>query len=123
MRMISSYGLGGGVHSASGGGGIPSGPRQLKIVAGGLIRGLDIAPDGTMACFCDTYGAFLYDPAAANPGNAGGTGVWNQLVTPSRMPVGDPSTDLVDGQAWAGNAGAWEFRIAPSNSQIMYMAY
>ena len=35
--------------------------QPLPIGAGGYVRGIDIAPDGTMVARTDTYGAYLWN--------------------------------------------------------------
>ncbi|WP_338502688.1 Ig-like domain-containing protein [Sphingomonas kaistensis] len=73
----------------------------MAIGAGGWLTGMDIAKDGTMVARADTYGAYIWN------GNA-----WQQLVTAASMP------DLN-----SGKTGVYEIRIAPSNSQVLYMAF
>ena len=50
--------------------------QDLKVGGGGFVRGLDIAPDGTMVGRTDTNGAYLWNGTA-----------WVQLVTASSMPA------------------------------------
>ena len=50
--------------------------QDLKVGGGGFVRGLDIAPDGTMVGRTDTNGAYLWNGSA-----------WVQLVTASSMPA------------------------------------
>src|SRR6185437_5809799 len=69
-----------------------NGMQTLRIGAGGFIRGGDIECDqGISQCRVgngsttrvvrtDTYGAYYWNPNVASPGNAGGTGAWQQLV-------------------------------------------
>jgi hypothetical protein len=78
--------------------------EPIKIGAGGFVTGIDIAPDDTMVVRTDTYGAYLWNGVK-----------WQQLVTASSMPAADV--------AIYHNAGVYEIRIAPSNSNILYMAY
>lgn len=73
--------------------------KPVDIGAGGWLVGIDIAPDGTMVVRTDTYGAYLWS----------GT-VWTQIVTANSMPA-----DVFYSSA------VYELRIAPSNSNIMYM--
>ncbi|WP_344708959.1 Ig-like domain-containing protein [Sphingomonas humi] len=61
---------------------------------------MDIAPDGTMVGRTDTYGAYLWNGTS-----------WDQLVTAASMPA-----DV------KGMGGVFEIRIAPSNTNIFYMA-
>jgi hypothetical protein len=78
--------------------------QTLKVGGGGLLSGLNIAPDGTMVVRADTYGAYIWNGSQ-----------WQQLVTMASMPAGfaQPGT----GQ------GVYEIQIAPSNSNILYMMY
>ena len=82
--------------------------KPLRIGAGGWLTGLDIAPDGTKVVRADTYGAFLWNAAA---------GEWQQLVTSASIPVEDHflNYDQIE--------GAWEIRIAPSDSRRLYMVW
>lgn len=107
--------------SPSGGGPPPpsTGFFDLKIGAGGSITGVDIANDGTLVCCADVFGAYVYNKTAPNPGNAGGTGVWQQLMTTSSMP--SPWVISATQGLWGYGEGAWDIRIAPSNSSIIYM--
>lgn len=73
--------------------------KPVNIGAGGWLVGIDVAPDGTMVVRTDTYGAYLWN----------GTG-WTQIVTANSMPA-----DVYY------SASVYELRIAPSNSNIMYM--
>ena len=50
--------------------------QTLKVGGGGFVRGLDIAPDGTMVGRTDTNGAYLWNGTQ-----------WEQLVTSSSMPL------------------------------------
>ena len=52
--------------------------QTLKVGGGGYVRGLDIAPDGTMVGRTDTNGAYLWHAATSS---------WVQLVTASSMPA------------------------------------
>ena len=75
-----------------------------RIGGGGYVIGMDIAADGTKIVRTDTYGAYLWD----------GT-MWKQLVTSQSMPA-----DIVGVQ---NNAGVYEIRIAPNNTNRFYMMY
>ena len=77
--------------------------KPLRIGAGGYLTGMDIAPDGTMVVRTDTYGAYIWDGTE-----------WQQLVTSESMP------DVIAGVL---HEGVFEIRIAPSNSNILYMQY
>jgi hypothetical protein len=83
--------------------------KTLNIGAGGFIRGLHVAPDGTMVGRTDTYGAYLWNGSR-----------WVQLVTTQSMPGAFINSNInteLTGQ------GVYEIQIAPSNTQIFYMAY
>jgi hypothetical protein len=73
--------------------------KAVDIGAGGWLVGIDVAPDGTMVVRTDTYGAFLWNGTS-----------WTQLATASSMPANV-----------FYSAAVYELRIAPSNSNIMYM--
>jgi hypothetical protein len=78
--------------------------KTLKVGAGGLVTGMDVASDGTTVVRCDTYGAYIW------------TGTqWQELVTSTSMPAALVSQN--SGQ------GVYEVQIAPSNTNILYMAY
>ena len=57
--------------------------QTLKVGAGGFVRGLDIAPDGTMVGRTDTNGAYLWNGTQ-----------WVQLVTASSMPAAFVAANL-----------------------------
>lgn len=101
----------------------PLGFFQLPIGAGGQITAFSFTPDGTKVCRCDTNGAWYFNPNIPNPGNAGGTGSWQQLVTLQSM----PSTSVALGGGMLPGAvnldGVIEIVIAPSNTQRFYMWY
>jgi hypothetical protein len=78
--------------------------KPLSIGAGGWLVGMDIAPDGTKVVRADTYGAYLWNGSW-----------WAQLVNATSMPPGDVSVD--------NNEGVYEIRIAPSNTNRLYMMY
>ena len=81
--------------------------QTLKVGAGGFVDGIDIAPDGLMVARTDTYGAYIWNGSE-----------WQQLITSTSMPAAFVS------QSSVGNAqGVYEIQIAPSNSNILYMAY
>jgi hypothetical protein len=83
--------------------------QPLAVGAGGQISGLAAAPDGTIVCWCDTFGAYILDKTV-NPYK------WRQLCTTSRLPSSAWSVPL-------SAAGVWGVAIAPNNTQVMYMAY
>src|SRR5262249_47185617 len=78
--------------------------QQLHIGAGGWLTGIDIAPDDTMVVRTDTYGAYLWNGSQ-----------WQQLVTATGMPASDV--------AIGHNEGVYEIRVAPSDSNVLYMEY
>jgi hypothetical protein len=80
--------------------------RALKIGAGGVISGIDIAADGTKFIRTDVYGAYLYNES---------TNLWQQVVTLNSMPRADAGLGL--------NAGVYSIAIAPSNTQRFYMMF
>src|SRR5271168_1575119 len=53
--------------------------KTLKVGGGGFTRSMDIAPDGTKVCKVDVYGAYVWNTGVPSTGNAGGTGVWQNL--------------------------------------------
>ena len=87
--------------------------QTLKVGAGGYVTGLNIARDGTKVVRTDTYGAYLFNGSAPNPGNDGGTGTWQQLVTINSMPPADAR--------FGNHAGVYEIAIAPNDSTRIYM--
>lgn len=101
-------------------------PSVLKIGAGGFVRALDMNPDGSMFANTDTYGDYFFNPSAANPGNAGGTGSWQLMLKPSSMPANDPGVDLANAYLQTASAfgiGVYELKSAPSNSSILYRCF
>jgi photosystem II stability/assembly factor-like uncharacterized protein len=97
--------------------------ESLKVGGGGLTRDLDIAPDGTKVCKIDVYGAYVWNPNIPSTGNAGGMGMWEQLCASGRIPVGDPAFNPRVITDFHGGLGAWDVRIAPSNSSVIYMLW
>lgn len=91
--------------SGSGFSSSPTAWAPLKIGGGGYITGIDMSPDGaTRVVRTDTYGGFVLD------GN-----VWRQLVTSASMPV----AHRIPGNGF----GIYELRVAPSNSNRLYMVW
>lgn len=76
--------------------------QTLKVGAGGQLRGIDIALDGTAVVKADVGGAYVWD-TTLTPNQ------WRQLVTLSSMPV----------NTFYG--GVWEVAIAPSNSNRIFI--
>ena len=83
--------------------------HDFCIGAGGFIRGIDIAPDGTTVIRTDTYGAYYWNGS-----------YWQQLVTSTSMPSGFVTANLDTGIA---GQGVYEIQIADSNTQIFYMTF
>lgn len=83
--------------------------QTLDVGAGGYVRNLDVAPDGTMVGRTDTYGAYLWN----------GTN-WVQLVTATSMPAAFVAANQNTGST---GQGVYEIQIADSNTQIFYMMY
>lgn len=93
---------------------------QLKVGAGGFINKIDFASDGTLVGCSDTYGAYGWNPNISSPGNAGGTGAWQQLVS-----SGSISSYAATAPITAANSdySCYDIRIAPSNSSIFYLSW
>jgi len=81
--------------------------QDLKIGGGGYVRGLAVAPDGTMVGRTDTNGAYLWSGSA-----------WVQLVNSSSMPAAFIAQNPV-----STGAGVYELQMAPSKSSTMYMMF
>jgi len=81
--------------------------QVLKVGAGGYVRNLNIAPDGTMVARTDTNGAYLYNGTS-----------WSQLVNYSSIP-----NALIAADPITFGTGVYEIQIAPSNTNIMYMLF
>ena len=75
----------------------------------GYVRGIDIAPNGTMVARTDTYGAYLWNGTE-----------WVQLVTSTSMPAAFVAANVDSGNT---GQGVYEIQIADSNTQIFYMMY
>jgi hypothetical protein len=85
--------------------------QPLKIGAGGFVRGIDVAPDGTLVVRTDTYGAYIWDGSQ-----------WQQLVTTASLPAAFVAANFTSsGDTLA--QGVYEIAIAPSDSNILYMSY
>lgn len=79
----------------------------LKIGAGGQLRGLDIAPDGTKVVKTDVGGGYIWNGSQ-----------WVQLITSLTMPAAFVSVPTDTQSNWQG--GCWEVRIAPSLTSRLY---
>jgi hypothetical protein len=88
--------------------------QDLKVGAGGWVRGLTVHSDGTMVARTDTVGAYLYNGSS-----------WVQLVNSSSLPASFiNSVDIATFSPNGGTGGGvWEVAIAPLNSSLMYMAF
>ena len=83
--------------------------ETLKVGAGGWVRNLDIASDGTMVGRTDTYGAYLWNGSQ-----------WVQLVSASSLPSAFVATNQNNQTL---GQGVYEIQIANSNTQVLYMMY
>ena len=83
--------------------------QALDIGAGGFVRNLDVASDGTMVARTDTYGAYLWNGSE-----------WQELVTSASMPASFLQANLNTG---ATGQGVYEIQVANSNTQIFYMMF
>src|ERR1700722_12640857 len=83
--------------------------QALDVGAGGFVRGIDIAPNGTMVARTDTYGAYLWNGSK-----------WVQLVTSTSMPAAFVAANVDSGNT---GQGVYEIQVADSNTQIFYMMY
>ena len=81
--------------------------QKLKVGGGGFVRGLDIAPDGTMVGRTDTNGAYLVERTSAGRS--------------SSPPRACPPPVAADPAALG--EGVFEIQIADSNTQIFYMIF
>jgi hypothetical protein len=108
---------GGGYIFNVGSGSAPSGVWQtLKIGSGGFVRGLNIAPDGTLVNRTDTSGAFIYNTT---------TNSWDQLFNVDSLPSSFVNNaDINDGNGTSAiGPGCFEIQIAASNTQVLYGVY
>lgn len=102
----------------------PSQAQVLKLGAGGWIRDFGIVlSDNTMSIQTDTYGGYVFSPNVPSGGNAGGTGLWNQFITKTSIPSGDPAQSVLARSLWNGALGVYAQAVAPSNTKIMYMVW
>ena len=77
--------------------------QPLAIGAGGLLTGIDIAPDGTKVVKADVFGAYIWSET---------TNRWDQLIIASSGKI-----------ATARAQGVWEIRIAPNRTTRLFMIY
>lgn len=83
--------------------------QRLLVGAGGYVRGMQIAADGTMVGRTDTNGAYLYSG-----------GVWNQIFNVNSIPSSFiNSTDIT----LLNQQGVFEIQIAATNTQVLYAIY
>lgn len=80
--------------------------KPVKIGAGGFLRGMNIAPDGTKVVRADVFGAYIWD-----------TDKWRELITTSSMPV----ADYRNFAGWTDSP--LDVVIAPNNTSRLYMMY
>jgi hypothetical protein len=81
----------------------------VPMGGGGFCRGIDINAAGTIVVRVDVYGAYI---GSTTPGTK-----WRQLVTSSSMPP------PVNRATPSFSSGVNEVRIAPNNSDVIYLAY
>jgi hypothetical protein len=96
----------------------------LKEGGGGFVRGIAIESDGTYVtqiARTDSYNAYFWNATAASPGNAGGVGVWQPIVTTATLPANDPTNAPVAPCLGPEGCGVYEARVAPSNGNIAYV--
>jgi photosystem II stability/assembly factor-like uncharacterized protein len=86
--------------------------KPVKLGAGGYISGIDIHADGTRVIRTDTYGGYKWNTA---------TSEWDHLVTTESMPSADWDQDS-SGFTYS-DRGVYEIKIAPTDSNIIYMAF
>jgi hypothetical protein len=99
---------------------------QIPIGGGGYVTGMDLAADGTIVGRVDVFGAYLNN--TSNIDNTSNVGNWAPLITATSVPSslfgfanGDSGGTYVD---FAGHGGGvYEIRIAPSNTNVMYMLW
>ncbi|MEP6784452.1 MAG: hypothetical protein ABI898_01790 [Sphingomonadales bacterium] len=72
------------------------------------MTGIDIAPDGTKVCRCDTFNGYLWDNASSE---------WKLLLTTTSMPAGEWGHETLYEQ------GVYEIAIAPSDSNRIYVVF
>lgn len=102
------------------------------IGAGGYQRGNDIecnqgvgqcsvgVGNSTIVTRSDTYGAYIWNASTPNCGNANRTGCQQELITPATMPA---SVTTVGYCATHFTCGVMDIRIAPSNTNHLYMYF
>ena len=90
----------------------PSGWNTLPLGAGGLVRGMCIAPDGTMVCRSDVGGVYRWSGTTSDVTDPNAK--WIPLITFDAFATGT-STSLYT------NLGGWEFVIAPSKTSNYYL--
>lgn len=79
--------------------------KPLRIGGGGWLTDINISNDGkTRVVRADTYGAYIWN-----------NNQWRQLVASHTMPASDIGVDMGE--------GVYEIRVAPSDSNRLYMAY
>jgi hypothetical protein len=115
-----------GIYTVSSTAAVATGFSQLKIGGGGVVTGVNIAPDGTRVCRCDTYGAYLWNASAASPGNAGGLGEWQCITTVNSLPssiILKSDGEPLDSPTSGLGKGAYEIVVDPNNSNNLWMVF
>lgn len=96
----------------------------MPLGAGGWIRDLGIVlSDNTMTIPTDTYGCYLFNASTPSGGNAGGNGLWGQLVSTNSIPSGDPTLGVLNRESHIGSLGVYAIAAAPSNTLVLYMMW
>ena len=104
-------------------GGVPARVWQTqKVGAGGFVTVSDLLSDGTKLVRTDTFGAWIWNPSLASPGNAGGLGAWVQAATAVSMPASITSQSTVN-YNHTGSPAVYEIRGAPTNTNHLYMHF
>lgn len=80
--------------------------KPLRVGAGGWLVGMDASPNGqTRVVRADTYGAYILDGST-----------WRQLITKNTLPASEVALEK-------NATGVYEIRVAPSDSNRLYMAF
>jgi hypothetical protein len=93
----------------------------FKLGAGGQTTNISIASDGTKVARTDTGVAFYYNSTAANPGNAGGIGCWQNIVTQQSIPGSISGTTTGTWDGTINFDGVYEIVVCPSNTNRFYL--
>lgn len=87
--------------------------NTLLLGAGGLVTGIDIAPDGAMVCRCDTYGAYRWSGTTETISNPNDK--WIPLISASSL------RGFTSRQPAFVSFGAYELVIAPTRTTRLFM--